>query len=234
MNISMKKDENQQPQDDCLRKQQHAGANKKSGSRFWKELVKGIIISNPVFILILGLCPVLAITNSVTNALGMGAGVIFVLLCSNILISSIRKATPGMVRIPVFIVVIATSVTVLSLVFEAYIPPLYESLGIYLSLVVVNCIILGRAEAFASKNTVLLSTADAIGTGIGFTLALLIISLIREIMGTGSLEIFGWQLFKLPGLATHPLIFFISPAGAFLVIGVMMAILRLAGVMKYE
>lgn len=214
--------------------EQHVKDSKKSGSRFWKELIKGIIVSNPVFILILGLCPVLAITNSVTNALGMGAGVIFVLLCSNVLISSIRKATPGMVRIPVFIVVIATSVTILSLVFEAYIPPLYESLGIYLPLVVVNCIILGRAEAFASKNSVLLSTADAIGIGIGFTLALVIISFIREIMGTGGLEIFGRQLFKLPGLSTHPLIFFISPPGAFLVIGLMMALLRLVGVMKYE
>jgi electron transport complex protein RnfE len=208
--------------------------NKKSGSGFWKELIKGIIISNPVFILILGLCPVLAITNTVTNALGMGAGVIFVLLCSNVLISSIRKATPSMVRIPVFIVVIATSVTILSLVFEAYIPPLYESLGIYLPLVVVNCIILGRAEAFASKNSVLLSTADAIGIGIGFTLALVIISFIREILGTGRMEIFGRQLFNIPGLSTHPLIFFISPPGAFLVIGIIMALLRLIGVMKNE
>ncbi len=218
----------------CHSQKEDIKGNKKSGSGFWKELVKGIIISNPVFILILGLCPVLAITNTVTNALGMGAGVIFVLLCSNVLISSIRKATPSMVRIPVFIVVIATSVTILSLVFEAYIPPLYESLGIYLPLIVVNCIILGRAEAFASKNSVLLSTADAIGIGIGFTLALVIISFIREIMGTGGLQIFGKQLFSIPGLSTHPLIFFISPPGAFLVIGVIMALLRLIGVMKNE
>lgn len=208
----------QQPQS-CHPQKQHVKDNKKSGSRFWIELVKGIIVSNPVFILILGLCSVLAITNSITNALGMGAGVIFVLLCSNILISSIRKATPLMVRIPVFIVVIATFVTILSLVFEAYIPSLYKSLGIYLPLIVVNCIILGRAEAFASKNSVVLSAADALGIGFGFTIALVIISLIREIIGTGSLEIFGRQLFKLPGLSTHPLIFFISPPGAFLVEG---------------
>ncbi|PIU28761.1 MAG: electron transport complex subunit RsxE [Candidatus Hydromicrobium americanum] len=233
MNDHKDRSNSKQPQS-CHPQKQHVKDNKKSGSRFWKELVKGIIVSNPVFILILGLCPVLAITNSITNALGMGAGVIFVLLCSNILISSIRKATPLIVRIPVFIVVIATSVTILSLVFEAYIPPLYKSLGIYLPLVVVNCIILGRAEAFASKNSVLLSTADAVGIGIGFTIALVIISLIREIIGTGSLEIFGRQLFKLPGLSTHPLIFFISPPGAFLVIGIMMALLRLLGVMKYE
>ena len=202
--------------------------------RFWKELAKGIIISNPVFILTLGLCPTLAITNSLTNALGMSAGVIFVLLCSNIMISSLRKVTPPLVRIPVFIVVIATFVTILSLVFEAFLPPLYESLGIYLPLIVVNCIILGRAEVFASKNPVLLSAADAIGIGIGFTLALIIISFIREVMGSGSLEIFGRQLFSIPGLSTHPLTFFTSPPGAFLVIGVMVAFFRLIGVIKGE
>lgn len=233
MNDNENGSNSKQPQS-CHPQEQHVKDNKKSGSGFWKELVRGIIISNPVFILILGLCPVLAITTSITNALGMGAGVIFVLLCSNILISSIRKATPTMVRIPVFIVVIATFVTILNLVFEAYVPSLYQSLGIYLALVVVNCIILGRAEAFASKNSVLLSIADAIGIGIGFTIAVLIISFIRELMGTGSLGIFGRQLFKLPGLSTHPLIFFISPPGAFLVIGIMMALLRLVGVMKNE
>ncbi len=218
----------------CHPQKQHVKGNKKGDSGFWKELVKGIIVVNPVFILILGLCPVLAITNSLTNALGMSAGVIFVLLGSNIIISGIRKVTPSMVRIPVFIVVIATFVTILSLVVEAYVPALYRSLGIYLPLIVVNCIVLGRAEAFASKNPVLLSAADAIGEGIGFAIAIVVISFIREIMGTGKLEIFGRQLFKLPGLSEHPLIFFISPAGAFLVIGVTMAILRLAGVMKYE
>src|SRR4030042_619341 len=218
----------------CHPQKQHVKGNKKGDSGFWKELVKGIIVVNPVFILILGLCPVLAITNSLTNALGMSAGVIFVLLGSNIIISGIRKVTPAMVRIPIFIVVIATFVTILSLVFGAYVPTLYESLGIYLSLVVVNCIILGRAEAFASKNPVMLSIADAIGSGIGFTISLIIISFIREIMGTGSLQIFGRHLFSIPGLSTHPLIFFISPPGAFLVIGIMMAILRLVGVMKNE
>ena len=201
---------------------------------FWKELAKGIVISNPVFILALGLCPTLAITNSVTNALGMSAGIMFVLLCSNIIISGIRKVTPVLVRIPVFIVIIATFVTILSLVFEAYIPPLYESLGIYLPLIVVNCIILGRAEAFASKNSVLLSTADGLGIGLGFAVALIIISFIREVPGTGSLEIFGRQLFKLPGLSSHPLTFFISPPGAFLVIGILLALFRWTGVIKSE
>ncbi len=207
---------------------------KEDRKSFWKELIKGIIISNPVFILTLGLCPTLAITNSVTNALGMSAGVIFVLLFSNVIISGIRKATPLLVRIPVFIVVIATFVTILSLVFEAYLPPLYESLGIYLPLIVVNCIILGRAEAFASKNPVLLSAADGLGIGLGFTIALVIISFLREILGTGSLEIFGKQLVKLPGVSSHPLIFFISPPGAFLVIGVLLALFRWTGVIKCE
>jgi len=206
---------------------------KDSGS-FWKEFAKGIIMSNPVFILTLGLCPTLAITNSITNALGMGAGVIFVLLCSNIIIAGIRKATPVLVRIPVFIVVIATFVTILSLLFEAYFPPLHRSLGIYLPLIVVNCIILGRAEVFASKNPVLLSIADALGIGIGFTIALIIISLLRETLGTGSLEFFGRQLFKLPILSVHPLTFFISPPGAFLVIGSLLALFRWIGVIKDE
>lgn len=207
---------------------------KDSNNSFWKELTKGIIISNPVFILTLGLCPVLAVTNSVTNALGMSAGVIFVLLCSNIIISSIRKATPVLVRIPVFIVVIATFVTILSLVFEAYIPALHQSLGIYLSLIVVNCIILGRAEVFASKNPVVPSIADALGIGFGFTIALIMISLSREVLGTGGLEIFGKTLFKLPGFSVHPLSIFISPPGAFLVIGSLLALFRWIGVIKGE
>jgi electron transport complex protein RnfE len=207
--------------------------NKNRGS-FWREFAKGIIISNPVFILTLGLCPTLAVTNSVTNALGMSVGVIFVLLCSNIIISSIRKATPGLVRIPVFIVVIATFVTILSLVFEAYLPPLHKSLGIYLPLIVVNCIILGRAEVFASKNPVVFSVADALGIGIGFTVALIMISFPRELLGTGGLEIFGRELFKLPGLSEHPLTFFISPPGAFLVIGSLLALFRWIGVIKNE
>jgi len=233
MNDHKDRSNSKQPQS-CHPQKQHVKDDKKSGSRFWKELAKGIVISNPVFILVLGLCPTLAITSSITNALGMSAGVIFVLLCSNIMISSIRKATPLMVRIPVFIVVIATFVTILSLVFEAYLPPLHKSLGIYLPLIVVNCINLGRAEAFASKNSVVLSAADALGIGLGFTIALIIISFLREILGTGSLEIFERQLFKLPGLFTHPLIFFISPPGAFLVIGTMMALFRLIGVIRGE
>ena len=208
--------------------------NEKIGKRFWKEFAKGIIISNPVFILALGLCPTLAVTSSLDNALGMSAGVIFVLLCSNIIISSMRKIIPETVRIPVFIVVIATFVTILSLVFQAYLPPLHESLGIYLALIVVNCIILGRAEAFASKKSVLLSISDALGAGIGFTLALIIISLPREILGTGSLSVVGRILFKLPVLFENPMAIFILPPGAFLVIGLLLALFRWLGVVKNE
>ncbi len=208
--------------------------NEKNGNRFLKEFVKGIIISNPVFILALGLCPTLAVTSSLDNAIGMSAGVIFVLLCSNIIISSMRKIIPETVRIPVFIVVIATFVTILSLVFQAYFPPLYESLGIYLALIVVNCIILGRAEAFASKKSVLLSISDALGAGIGFTLALIIISLLREMLGTGSLSVFGSILFKLPVLFENPMVIFILPPGAFLVIGLLLALFRWLGVVKNE
>lgn len=206
----------------------------KLGKEFWKEFAKGIIISNPVFVLALGLCPTLAVTGTIDNALGMGAGVIFVLLGANIIISMMRNIIPDLVRIPVFIVVIATFVTILSLVFEAYIPPLYESLGIYLSLIVVNCIILGRAEVFASKNSVTLSIADAFGIGFGFTIALILISLFREILGTGSLSVFGFQLFRIPILSSNPLGFFVSPPGAFLVIGVLLALFRWIGVLGNE
>jgi electron transport complex protein RnfE len=201
-------------------------------SRFWKELAKGIIISNPVFVLALGLCPSLAVSSSIDNALGMSAGVLFVLLGSNIIISLIRNIVPNMVRIPVFIVIIATFVTIIGLLFEAYVPTLYDSLGIYLPLIVVNCIILGRAEAFASRNRILYSIADALGASIGFALALVIISLFRQILGTGGLSVFGIELFTLPVLGDHPMLFFILPPGAFLVIGLLLALFRQLGVLK--
>jgi len=202
--------------------------------RFGKELVKGIIISNPLFVLALGFCPALAVSTSVDNALGMSVGVAFVLLGSNLIVSAIRKAVPNIVRIPVFIVIIATFVTVVNLVFHAYVPSLYESLGIYLPLIVVNCIILGRAEAFASKNPVTSSIADALGVSIGFLLALLIISFLRELLGTGSLSLFGVDLFTLPVLGENPMTLFILPPGAFLVMALLLALFRRMGVMKSE
>jgi len=202
--------------------------------RFWKELSKGIIISNPLFVLALGFCPALAVSTSVDNAIGMSVGVLFVLLGSNLIVSAIRKAVPNIVRIPVFIVIIATFVTVVNLVFHAYVPALYESLGIYLPLIVVNCIILGRAEAFASKNPITSSIADALGVSIGFFLALFIISLLRELLGTGGLSLFGANLFTLPVLGEDPMILFILPPGAFLVMALLLALFRKMGVMNCE
>jgi len=201
-------------------------------ARFWKEFAKGIIISNPVFVLALGLCPALAVSNSLDNAFGMSAGVLFVLLGSNIIVASIRKAVPDIVRIPVYIVIIATFVTIIGLVFEAYVPALYDSLGIYLPLIVVNCIILGRAEAFASKNSVLYAIADAVGASVGFMLALVMISFFRQMLGTGEVSVFDVNLFQLPVLAEHPMIFFVLPPGAFLVIGLLLALFRRMGVLK--
>ena len=201
---------------------------------FLKEMSKGIIISNPIFVLALGFCPALAVSTSVDNALGMSIGVLFVLLGSNIIVSLIRRWMPNMVRIPVFIVIIATFVTVINLVFHAYVPSLYESLGIYLPLIVVNCIILGRAEAYAAKNPVVGSIADALGVSIGFFLALLIISFLREILGTGSLSLFGTHLFTLPVLGDNPMTLFILPPGAFLIMALLLALLRKMGVIKHE
>ncbi len=202
--------------------------------RFRKHFIAGIVISNPLFVLALGFCPALAVSTSVDNAIGMSVGVAFVLLGSNLIVSAIRKVVPNIVRIPVFIVIIATFVTVVNLVFHAYVPALYESLGIYLPLIVVNCIILGRAEAFASKNPVTSSIADALGVSIGFLLALLIISFLRELLGTGSLSLFGVDLFTLPVLGENPMTLFILAPGAFLVMALLLALFRRMGVMKGE
>ncbi len=177
------------------------------------EFRKGITLENPVFILALGLCPALAISNSIKNAIGMGAAATFVLLGSNIIISSLRKVIPAKVRIPCFIVVIATFVTIVELILQAYFPTLDKALGIYVPLIVVNCIIMGRAEGHASKNRLLNSIFDALGMGCGFTLALIIISAIREFTGAGT--IFGIPLIK----NFEPAIIFILAPGALLVMG---------------
>ncbi|VUT25385.1 MAG: Electron transport complex protein RnfE [Candidatus Methanolliviera sp. GoM_asphalt] len=193
-----------------------------------KDFTNGIVKVNPIFVLALGLCPTLAISTSIDNAIGMGAAVIFVLLFSNLMISLIRNVISKEVRIPCFIVIIATFVTIVSLSLQAYLPSLYESLGIYVPLIVVNCIILGRAEAFASKNPVSRSVLDALGIGLGFTLSLIIISIIRELLGTGGISVFGYG-FTLP---FSPATFFIMPAGAFLVMGVLLGLLKRVGVIR--
>ncbi len=183
---------------------------------FSKELVKGIWKENPVFILVLGMCPVLAVTTSAMNGVGMGVAATFVLLCSNIVVSLIRSIVPDRVRIPVYIVVIASFVTIVDLVMSGYFRSLHHSLGLFIPLIVVNCIILGRAEAFASKNSIFLSIADGIGMGAGFTLALVILGSIRELFGNGT--IFNYQLF---GGGYEPILVMILPPGAFLTLGLL-------------
>lgn len=199
-----------------------------------KNFMKGIIETNPVFVLLLGLCPTLAVSTSVENGIAMSGAVLFVILGSNICVSLIRKWIPNSVRIPVFIVIIATFVTIVDLVMKGYFPRLARALSIYVPLIVVNCIILGRAEAFASKNSFGDSVADAFGIGSGFALAILLISLIREVLGNGSLVVFGKTLFSIPGFSEHPVSLFILPMGAFLVIGVLLALFRHTGVINSE
>ena len=183
-----------------------------------REFTKGIHIENPTFVLLLGLCPTLAVSSSVNNGLGMGMAATFVLLGSNIIVSALRKFIPSKIRIPCYIVVIATFVTIVELMLKAYFPVLDKSLGIFVPLIVVNCIILGRAEAFASKNSIARSIFDALGMGAGFTLALVIISAIREFFGAGTLM--GYQL--IPGF--EPAIIMILAPGALLTLGLLIGL----------
>ncbi len=180
------------------------------------ELTKGIFKENPIFKQALGMCPFLAVTSSVENALGMGAAATFVLVASNFLVSMFRKAIPAKVRIPAYIVIIATFVTLVDLLMNAYVPALHKSLGIFIPLIVVNCIILGRAEGFANKNTVFSSILDGIGMGVGFTLAMVIMATFREILGNGS-----WLNINLLGEAyqNQPLLIAILAPGAFILMG---------------
>ena len=180
-------------------------------------ITKGLVKDNPTFVLILGMCPTLATTSSAINGLSMGLATLFVLILSNIVISAIAPAVPDKVHIPVYIVVIATFVTVLQLLMQAFVPTVYESLGLFIPLIVVNCIVLGRAEAFASKNGALASALDGIGIGLGFTLSLTVIGLVREILGNGS--IFGWKF-----IAGDGMLAFVLAPGAFMVLGYLMVL----------
>ncbi len=188
-----------------------------------ERLYNGLVKENPVFVLMLGMCPTLAVTTSAINGFGMGMSSLVVLAVSNLVISMLRKIIPDEVRLPAFIVVVASFVTVVELLMEAYLQSLYAALGIYIPLIVVNCIILGRAEAYASKNPPLLSLFDGIGMGLGFTVGLTIIGAIREILGSGS--IFG---ISIPGY--EPMAFFIRAPGAFLVLAVLVAIMNAVGI----
>lgn len=187
-----------------------------------KEFRKGFWRENAVFRLLLGLCPALAVTTSAENGLGMGLATTFVLVCSNIVVSSLRKVIPAKVRIPSFIVVIASFVTVVQLCMEAYFYDLYKALGIFIPLIVVNCLILGRAEAFASRNRIFPAVADGVGMGFGFTLALFVLGAVRELFGSGTL--LGYAVF---GSGYQPLILMILPPGAFIAMGLLLAAMNL-------
>ena len=176
-----------------------------------QNLTRGLIKENPTFVMLLGMCPTLGVTTSAINGLGMGVATLFVLILSNIAISTVKSFIPEKVRIPCYIVIIATFVTVVELVMSAYLPKLYAALGIFIPLIVVNCIILGRAEAFASKNGIFQSFLDAVGMGLGFTLSLTTLGLVREILGAGSA--FGWNF---AGTEANTMLLFIMPPGAFL------------------
>ena len=184
--------------------------------------LKGLLIENPVFVLILGTCPTLATTTSVIGALSMGLATTAVLICSNMVISLLRKVIPDVVRIPAYIVVIASFVTIVQMFMQAYLTPLYDLLGVYLALITVNCIILGRAELFASKNNVGKSALDGAGMGLGFTLALLSIATIREVLGNGS-----FAGFAIPFLENFKIEFFTKAPGGLLVYGIMIAVVNI-------
>jgi len=183
-----------------------------------KELSKGLFRENPVFVLMLGLCPTLAVSTSLANGLGMGITTTFVLVSSNLIISVTRKIFPHRIRIPCFIVIIATFVVIVERILSAYLPELNRQLGIFIPLIVVNCIILGRAEAFASRNSVIKSAADGLGMGLGFTIALLIISVIREALGSGKIS--GVDI----STGFEPMTLMILPPGAFFTIGFILAL----------
>ena len=188
------------------------------------EFTKGLWDEIPPFRLVLGLCPVLGVTTTMQNGIGMGLATTFVLVCSNILVSALRNVIPSKVRIACFIIIIATFVTVVELVMQAFAYQLFQQLGMFIPLIVVNCVVLGRAEAFASKNGVILSTADGLGIGIGFTISLAALGGVREILGTGTF--YGAHLF---GASFHPFAFMIQAPGAFLCLGLLLCIMNMLG-----
>jgi electron transport complex protein RnfE len=193
-----------------------------------QEFVKGLWNEVPPFRLVLGLCPTLAVTKAVETGIGMGVATSFVLVCSNLLVSALRKVIPSKVRIASYIIIIATFVTIAELFMKAYSYPMYKKLGIFLPLIVVNCIILGRAEAFASKNGILRSSLDGLGMGIGFTLSLIALAAVRELLGTGALT-FWEQPIQILGSWFQPFSFMVAAPGAFVALGLMLCIMNLVG-----
>lgn len=195
----------------------------KSKNGYIREFTKGILKENPTLVMLLGMCPTLAVTTQAMNGIGMGLATTFVLLGSNIVVSLLRNVIPDKVRIPAFIVIIASFVTLIGFLLEGFVPSLYDSLGIYLTLITVNCIIFGRAEMFASKNKVIPSVLDALGMGIGFTLALFLMGSVREILGSGK-----WFGMSIPAISSNPMLIFIMPAGGFFVLGIIIAVVNKA------
>ena len=183
-------------------------------------VLNGILRENPVFVLVLGMCPTLATTTSALNGMSMGLATTFVLICSNVVISLLKNLIPDKVRIPAFIVVIATFVTLVQLLIQAYVPDVYDKLGLFIPLIVVNCVVLGRAEAFAAKNTVGLSALDGLGMGLGFSVALTLIGAVRELLGTGC--VFGMNLYS----ETYGMLVFVLAPGAFIVLSYLMALIQ--------
>ncbi len=204
----------------------------------WNELTKGLFKENPVFIIVLGLCPALGVSTQVSNAIGMSAGVLFVLLFSNLLISALRNFIPASIHIPAYIVIIASLVTITEMVMHAFVPAVYSALGVYLPLIVVNCIILGRAEAFAARNTVVDSILDAIGMSIGFALGLTLIAVIRELMGNGTITLFAMGSFdgviRIPWFYNHPVRVMSLAPGALLLMGYLKAFFDWTGARKKD
>lgn len=197
-------------------------------NKYTERLYNGIIKENPTLILMLGMCPTLAVSTTAMNGVGMGISTTAVLILSNFVISLLRKVIPDEVRLPAYIVIVASLVTVTELLIEAYLPALYSALGIYIPLIVVNCIILGRAEAYANKHTPGLAVMDGIGMGIGFTLALTLAGLFREVLGSGS--VFGFNFIQYIPFEVEPIGIFIQPPGAFLVIALFIAIMNAIGI----
>ena len=187
---------------------------------YLKTFTNGLLKENPTFVLLLGMCPTLGTTTSGMNGLGMGLATAFVLICSNVVISILKRLIPDKVHIPAYIVIIATFVTILQMVMEAYMPALYESLGLFIPLIVVNCIVLGRAESFAAKNNPFASFLDGAGIGLGFTFALTLLGSVRELLGTGN--VFGFRLFP----ENYGMLIFVLAPGAFIALGYLIAIIN--------
>ena len=189
--------------------------------KFFKTFTNGLVKENPIFRLLLGMCSTLALSTQASNGIGMGLAVTFVLVCSNVFISLLKNVIPNTVRIPCYVVVIATFVTIVQMVLQAYLPELNASMGVFIPLIVVNCIILGRAEAFANKNNVMLAFADGLGMGVGYTIALTFVGIIRELIGSGT--VFGHVVL---GSWYQPMILVILPPGAFIVLGLLLGALN--------